>query len=123
MGFGDCPYHVWSCPAGAECCFDGLGYMYGGCDDGLECTQDSCIPTGDQTAECQHLPTPGSCATTAPDGTPLCVPAGLPLNLEYCDPCIVCDPATGFGTQAPDGTPCGDGLKHCCDGECISIPC
>lgn len=142
---------VASCPAGATSCSileedpgvscdaggdagecDGAGSCVGlcvgvDCDDGNECTEDSCDPAD---RSCDHTPAPDGtlCSDGACDGAGSCVVASRCIGVE-CDDgneCTsdVCDPADGscHSMPVPDGTLCSVGA--CQNAMCGTVfPC
>jgi hypothetical protein len=97
------------------------------CDDGNDCTADSCGATG-----CVHTPRTGSCTDGDPcTGGDLCTgEACVGSACDDLDPCTTdfCDPGVGCDTMpAGDGTPCddGDGCPGdvCTAGACMPASC
>lgn len=89
-----------------ECGSDGCGGSCGTCDDGLECTVDSC-----KKGICLFVVQEIYC-----DISGACAPSGT-INPD--NACQSCQPATAKGGWSPveDGTGCGVG-KVCHDGIC-----
>jgi hypothetical protein len=118
-----------TCAPGETCCAGAC--VPRGCDDGNECTIDSCGLDG-----CVHAPrTDASCSDgnactvmdrCTADGT--C--RGMPRECDDRNPCTDdgCDPRTGC-TSVPNTRPCDDGNPcttgdRCSEGECRSgAPC
>lgn len=80
---------------------------YQSCDDGLDCTTDSCAGQG----LCRHEPQAGMCLVLVPgDSAASCVPEGT-VHSE--NPCRVCNPSVDAtrwsarnGGECDDGDPC-----------------
>lgn len=88
------------------CGDDGCGGSCGTCDDGLECTNDSCTK-----GECQHLVQEIYCEISG-----ACAPSG---TVNPGNSCESCQPlaAKGGWSSLEDGTGCGAG-KVCHGGSC-----
>jgi hypothetical protein len=88
------------------CGDDGCGGTCGSCDDGLECTNDSCTK-----GECQYVVQEIYCEISG-----ACAPSG---TVNPGNACQACQPATAKGGWSPveDGTLCGAG-KVCYEGAC-----
>lgn len=105
------------------------------CDDGIDCTADTCMPDGscsntpvnsacDDGLSCTLdtcSPTDG-CASVAPTEPTVC-DDGNPCTDDACDPSDPMGIEDGTGCIHPpvaDGTDCGgsDGFDVCCDGSC-----
>lgn len=92
------------------------------CDDGVECTADTC---DEATATCAHAPEDGACDNgIACDGAEVCdAVLGCQSVGASCDDdvaCTVdfCDPVSGLCTHQPDDTACAnevfcDGIEQC----------
>jgi len=92
--------------AGLECGDDGCGGQCGQCDDGLDCTNDSCA-----AGKCAFALQPYFCNIAG-----ACVPSGT-VNPQ--NSCAACMPSVGQAGFSPveDGTSCG-ATAVCHDGEC-----
>ncbi len=90
---------------GKECGDDGCGGECGACDDGLDCTQDSC-----DSDLCRHDLTAGCLI----DGD--CVDKGANQPGNDCMECVPDQSKDGW-SQLEDGTPCDD-LRTCKAGTC-----
>lgn len=89
-----------------NCGKDGCGGSCGECDDGLECTDDTCGPEG-----CYVSIQSVYCVISE-----VCVPSG---TVHPADPCASCQPShtQENWTAVEDGTDCGAG-KVCYKGQC-----
>ena len=91
----------------ATCASAGTSY----CDDGLECTEDSCRDEADRPA-CDHAILSDFCLV---DGA--CRAAWF-INLD--NECMICDPAVNNAwSPVADRTPCYWGGGLCCSGWCM----
>jgi len=129
MASGLCEYATFGCSAGEECCAGACVPL--GCDDGLECTIDSCHATGG----CGHAPRTGACDDGDGDACTIgtcsetaCVTVGVRVCTPL-GPCwtATCDPSIGTceDIPLPVGTACGlpDGSTGSCDafGNCFVV--
>ncbi len=103
---------------GMECGDDGCGGSCGGCDDGLECTNDSC-----SKGQCQHVVQDIYCEISG-----ACAPSG---TVNPSNPCQSCQPgvAKSGWSLVEDGVECGAGKVcyggMCCDAQanCVGKEC
>ncbi len=113
---------------GAEVCSPIAGCQVGparACDDGLNCTADSCDDAG---RACAHLPVDADCDNgLACDGAELCDPllgctTGIAASCDDGVACTIdaCDEATGACASSPDPTACDDGVF--CNGAEVCDP-
>jgi hypothetical protein len=103
------------------------------CDDGKECTVDSCNDEG----ECEHIPREGSCTDDASSCTDDVCNSGLcthPSNGSCpCDDSADCEdnnPCTDDSCtperkclNAANSAPCADDGKECTDDVCVATSC
>ena len=96
------------CSGGDASACAGTAY---GCDDGLDCTLDTCGGTGPE--DCTHTPQAGACVIGG-----ACVAAGA---LDPQNDCRACDPAHPDGwTDSALGTLCDDGNECTVDDACTA---
>lgn len=92
------------------------------CDDGDDCTEDTCVSTGAQTFVCDNQPIANVCSING-----ACYPAGETNPDEPCEICDIGQSTTSWSTAA-NGTPCdadGSGCTvgdACVDGTCTAGP-
>ncbi len=115
------------CGQNATCVFGACqgSFTCGDCDDGIDCTADSCDTF---TGACVHSPNNGLCTDSNwCNGTETCnvsvgCVSGTPVSCNDANPCTVdiCDPFSGCQfINVNDGTDCGSGLT-CQDGMCTN---
>ena len=112
-----------SCNADSNGCTVGdacdMGTCYAGskakCDDGLSCTEDTCVSKDPSSYDCEYDVAAGQCAIDNE-----CYPNGAESPNEEC---MVCDAATNqaLWSQKPNNTTCGEAVGECsyapaCDG-------
>lgn len=130
------------CPAPSPCqspatCESGAGCVYVAlsCDDGIECTDDLCLPESGcihdvsgcactKDADCDD----GDPCTTAATCQSLSCSGGLPVDCSALDaPCYqaTCDSKDGTcsAVAQPDGAPCDDGSEGTSDDACLAAVC
>lgn len=104
-----------NCAINPICGDDGYCHpqRYQNCDDGLDCTTDSCAGQG----LCRHEPHSGMCVVLVPgDIAASCVTEG---TVKSDNPCRVCNPSVDSGRWSPrNGGTCDDGDSCTQDDTC-----
>jgi hypothetical protein len=91
-----------------KCGSDDCGGTCGTCNDGLDCTADSCAADG----QCSFTTNPGWCKVNNQ-----CFPSNV---TQLNEPCLVCNPTVNVTqfTVLGDGTDCGSAGGVCFNGKC-----